>query len=145
MSETTTAPTEKKTPISRESAEEQIAVLYDAFDVPETDGPREKLIAAAMRGRLEISGSGDDIKIMQRLKRAVAGQSALVWNWSRLGMGKSRMAFQQIGGAIVKLSMFDQAYKLASPMVGLEEKDIHGMHPADLTVLEDVSAFFQAI
>ena len=153
MSETTNAPTAEKTlektppkstPISQEAAEDQIITLYDAFDVPLDRGPYPALVSAAMRGRLEIHGVGDDLKIQQRLKRTVAGQSILTWNWLRLGMGKSQMSFSQTEGA-TKLSVFDQAYKLAAPMTGIETTAIHGMHPSDLTVLEDVAAFFQAI
>lgn len=148
MSETTNAPTEKKpekkTPISQEAAEDQIEALYGAFDVPLDKGPYHALVAAAMRGRLEVTGAGDDLKVQQRLKRSVAGQSILTWNWLRLGMGKSQMSFTQTEGA-TKLSVYDQAYKLAAPMAGIETTAIHGMHPADLTVLEDVAAFFQAI
>jgi hypothetical protein len=153
VSETTNAPTtektpektaQKSTPISKDAAEDQIGALYDAFDVPMERGPRDLLIKAAMNGRLEITGAGDDIKIQQRLKRAVAGQSMLTWNWLRLGMGKAQMSFMQ-GDSGSKLAVFDGQYKMASPMVGIETTAIHGMHPADLTVLEDVAAFFQAI
>jgi hypothetical protein len=137
--------------ISKESADAQIKALFDAFEVDAYDtdektGERRespfvaKLSKAGQVGRFEVNGTGDDVKIAQHLRRAVGGRTTLDWDWSKLGMGKSRVKIGSDG-----VVPFGQAYMIASPMVGLEVSEIYKMHPVDLSLLEDIAGFFQKI
>lgn len=132
--------------ISKESAESQIRTLFEAFELPETDekGERDKhfakLVQRAQECRIQIDGVGDDVKLTQLLRGKCADVKTLVWNWSRLGMGKARIRVGSDGAL-----PYGQAYTVASPMIGYEAADIQKMHPIDLSVLEDVASFFQRI
>jgi hypothetical protein len=143
---------EKKNPkISEESARAQVVTLFEAFEKPlEVDGDEPgkkipdpyiaKLAEAVVKGRLEINGTGDEIEIKQHLRKSVNNKSSLDWNWYFLGLGKSRVKVDDKG-----IVPFTQAYTVASPMTGLELKDIYKMHPNDLSLLEDIAGFFQRL
>lgn len=149
MSETTTPKTSQK--ISMESARAAVVSMFEAFELPlqiEDEKTLEKkddpfissLAKYVERGRLEITGEGDDIKIIQHLRRDLHGSKKLEWNWSRLGMGKARVRIGSDG-----VVPFGQAYTVAAPMVGFEAGEIQTLHPVDLSALEDIAGFFQKI
>lgn len=94
-----------------------------------------------MRGRLEVTDAGDDVAVVQRFKRPVLGKASATWNWTRLGMGKMTIAISNEAG----VKPYRQSYHVAAPMLGIEVDEILKMHPADLSLVEDVSGFFQSI
>ena len=136
--------------VSSESARAQVLRMFEAFEVDtETTGDDgikrpdqfiEKLARAVAKGRLEVNGEGDDIKIEQHLRREIGGQTTVVWNWSRLGMGKARVKIGSDG-----VIPYGQAYTTAAPMIGHEVAEIHKAHPVDLSLIEDIAGFFQKI
>jgi len=99
-----------------------------------------KLATAVSRGRLEVNGEGDEIVILQHLRKAVADTKTLTWNWSRLGMGKARVKIGTEG-----VVPFGQAYTVAAPMIGYDVVEIQKMHPVDLSLVEDIAGFFQKV
>ena len=134
----------KKTIISEETARAQVDLLFEAFELDTKDTERlafvKKFTEYCQRGRLEISGSPDAVVVTQFLKKTVADQSQLTWNWNRLGLGKSRVRVGAEG-----VLPFSQAFTVAAPMIGYEVSEIQKMHPVDLSVLEDISTFFRNI
>jgi hypothetical protein len=148
VSETTTPKQAQR--ISEESATAQIVKLYEAFEVPldveGSDGIRrpdplaKKLAEAVVKGRFEVNGEGDEIQVKQHLRREIGGQKMIAWNWSRLGMGKARVKIGSDG-----VVPYGQSYTTAAPMIGHEAIEIQKMHPVDLSLVEDIAAFFQKI
>jgi len=134
----------KEFQISKETAAAQVELLFEAFelDIDNKDlkDHLDKLTDYVQRGRVEILGSGDDIKIKQLLRKDCAGQKELNWNWSRLGLGKARIRWGTEG-----VTPFSQHYAVAAPMIGYETSDIMKMHPVDISILEDIASFFQKI
>jgi hypothetical protein len=136
--------------ISEESARAQVLKLFDAFevdlDVEADDGTInpdpfiEKLTSAARKGRLEVNGEGDEIIVTQHLHKAISGTKSLIWNWSRLGMGKARVKISSEG-----VLPFAQVYTTAAPMIGHDVTEIQQMHPLDLSLVEDIAGFFRKI
>ena len=136
--------------LSEESAKAQVLKLFEAFEVPleaeNDDGVKAadpfiaKLTAAAVKGRLEVNGELDDVVVTQHLRRAVAGTKSVVWNWSRLGMGKARVKIASEG-----VLPFAQVYATAAPMIGYDVSEIQKMHPVDLSLVEDLAGFFRRI
>lgn len=144
MSETTAPKTTPK--ISDESARAQILKLFESFEVPtlDEDGKEDPFIAKlagyVARGRLVVDGDGDDVKLTQNLRGTLAGAKSVVWNWSRLGMGKSRVKVSQDG-----TSAYGNSYTVAAPMIGYDVTEIQKLHPVDLSIVEDIANFFQKI
>ena len=134
----------KEYKISNETAFAQVDALFEAFELDIADSKHDahsvKLIEYVQRGRLEISGTGDEVTIKQMLRGTCAGQKELVWNWSRLGLGKSRVKINADG-----IMPFGQSYIIAAPMLGVETSDIMKMHPVDVSAVEDIASFFRTI
>jgi len=131
--------------IGEESARAQVKVLFEAFEADVEEGERSQsvsklLVKAVTRGRLEINGEGDGVKITQHFRKQVEGKSSVDWNWSRLGLGRSRVKVTDTG-----IGTFGTYYSVAAPMTGIAEDSILKMHPVDLSVLEDIAAFFQLL
>ena len=151
MSDTTNPQNVSKPKISEESARQAVIKMFEAFEIPIEDEDERthekrpnkfipKLAAAVQRGRLEIKGEGDDIEIIQHLRKQAFGQKYFKWEWSRLGMGKARVRIGADG-----VVPFGQAYTVAAPMIGYDAGDIQTLHPVDLTLVEDIAGFFQEI
>lgn len=130
--------------ISDESALAQVRTLFEAFEA-EMEGEQEErfiksLSKAVRKGRLEINGAGDDIKITQHFRKEIAGKRTVDWNWMRLGLGRSRVQMNTEG-----LGVFNQQYLIAAPMIGITSEEIYTMHPVDLSLVEDIAGFFQLL
>lgn len=138
----------KEAVISKENAEAQVNDLFEAFEVDKDDrtdsfDPRkffDKFVRYVMKGRLEISGIGDDITIVQNLRRKVGDRTSFKWDWSKLGIGKARIKI-----SFDSLALHSQNFQCAGPMIGEEVSTIQNMHPNDLSIVEDIAGFFQGI
>jgi len=142
-----------KTKISRESAEDQIDLLFEEYDIdlddPEysevdEDGDkladvmmtqRRKLVKYIMRGRLEISDTDGKFVVRQILKRPFDDLSSIEYG--------QKLAKAKISMKSVKAS--DNYGRLYSFMGSLSGQGMHvftKMSPADLSVAETLAAVF---
>jgi len=132
-----------KNVISRESAEEQIDVLLEYYDLDDDDignaekesgldMTKHKLIKHIMKGRLEISESEDGLSVIQHLRS-----------------GKEDMTYQEICGRH-KIQMknnsqddwFGKMYSLVGSMTGVGSKAIENLKGVDMSVCECLGAIF---
>jgi len=131
--------------INRASAEKQVALLNDFYDVDlnfliESVRPRveQRLLGLTkhiMRGRLSISQNGDSLSVVQYLERPISGTKAITYKeagslvqLALMRAGENDSSSDAVAGALSEL--------------GADFFSSKKMHPRDRSTMEDLAQYF---
>lgn len=129
--------------ISQEAAEEQIDLLEDYCEKSPLGISEAELAArakirglltfAVMKGRLEITGEGQDVSIIQHVQ---SGESTAQWNYTRVGAA-GRLAFDK------GKTHMESIFLLCASLTNTGYKAVIKLNPDDLSVAENLATFLR--
>lgn len=135
--------------ISEEVARDQIQQLLDYYDIDQNDivvdqGPEavetvlNRLIRAIRKGYLEVSISGDTIKVIQHLQKPMGDVSTI--EYSEL-MAKHKLAMDGIGDNKGNARM----HALMASLASVPAESFRGLKGVDLSVMERLAVLFMVV